>query len=81
MGLLNFSLLALVLSTLFALANTYPAPLQHQAEKSINVSGPIVAVKNGTIEGLVSETYGQDFFLGIPFATVRCPFPCLLPNP
>ena len=29
---------------------------------------PKVTVKNGTIEGLHSTTYNEDYFLGIPFA-------------
>ncbi|KAF9691276.1 hypothetical protein EKO04_010909 [Ascochyta lentis] len=29
---------------------------------------PIARVKNGTIEGLHSTSYNQDFFLGVPFA-------------
>jgi hypothetical protein len=29
---------------------------------------PTVRVKNGTIEGIHSSSYNQDFFLGVPFA-------------
>lgn len=32
------------------------------------LSGPIVTVKNGSIEGLHSTEWNQDFFLGIPYA-------------
>jgi carboxylesterase type B len=32
------------------------------------VAGPSVSVKNGTYVGIHSSVYGQDFFLGIPFA-------------
>jgi carboxylesterase type B len=31
-------------------------------------SGPTVTVKNGTINGVHSSSYNQDFFLGIPYA-------------
>lgn len=31
-------------------------------------ASPSVTVKNGTISGLHSSTYDQDFFLGVPFA-------------
>src|SRR3954454_22742311 len=31
-------------------------------------SAPTVTVKNGTIAGLHSATYNEDFFLGVPFA-------------
>ena len=29
---------------------------------------PTVQVRNGTLEGFHSSTYGQDFFLGVPYA-------------
>ncbi|KAF2477571.1 cholinesterase [Lindgomyces ingoldianus] len=32
------------------------------------ISPPSVTIKNGTLEGIHSGEYGQDFFLGIPFA-------------
>lgn len=31
-------------------------------------SSPTATVKNGTLEGLYSSTWDQDFFLGIPYA-------------
>jgi len=31
-------------------------------------SSPTVAVKNGTLKGLYSSEWDQDFFLGIPYA-------------
>jgi hypothetical protein len=31
-------------------------------------TGPTVSVENGTYEGVYSNTYDQDLFLGIPFA-------------
>jgi carboxylesterase type B len=31
-------------------------------------SAPTVTVKNGTISGVYSSTYNQDFFLGVPYA-------------
>ena len=30
--------------------------------------GPVVHVKNGSYLGIYSESFGQDFFLGIPYA-------------
>ena len=30
--------------------------------------GPSVQLKNGTVSGLHSSTYNQDYFLGVPFA-------------
>ena len=32
------------------------------------VASPTVAVKNGTLRGTTSTQWGQDFFLGIPYA-------------
>lgn len=31
-------------------------------------NAPTVTVKNGTLEGIYSEQYNQDYFLGVPFA-------------
>lgn len=31
-------------------------------------SSPVARVKNGTISGVHSPSYNQDFFLGVPFA-------------
>lgn len=39
-------------------------PTGHQSE----ASQPTVTVLNGTLRGVYSPEYGQDFFLGIPFA-------------
>lgn len=33
-------------------------------------SAPTVTVKNGTYSGTHSDEYGQDFFLGMPYAQV-----------
>ncbi|GME58085.1 Carboxylesterase [Neofusicoccum parvum] len=35
---------------------------------AVVAAGPTVTVKNGTLEGVHSPQYDQDFFLGIPFA-------------
>ena len=44
------------------------APTTNFQTKRATESAPTVTVKNGTLEGLHSDTYDQDFFLGIPFA-------------
>lgn len=31
-------------------------------------SVPTVAIKNGTVAGMHSSTYNEDFFLGVPYA-------------
>lgn len=41
------------------------APAQYSASNS---NTPTAAVKNGTISGSHSNTYNQDYFLGIPYA-------------
>lgn len=33
-------------------------------------NGPVVTVKNGSYSGIHSAEYGQDFFLGMPYAKV-----------
>jgi hypothetical protein len=33
-----------------------------------NVTGPTAQIKNGTLQGVYSPEYDQDFFLGIPYA-------------
>jgi len=33
-----------------------------------SAGSPTVTVKNGTVAGVHSSTYNQDFFLGVPFA-------------
>jgi carboxylesterase type B len=35
---------------------------------SVKISQPTVTVKNGTYAGVYSKQYGQDYFLGVPFA-------------
>jgi hypothetical protein len=35
---------------------------------------PTVRVKNGTYSGIYSPEYGQDFFLGMPYAQVNSNF-------
>ena len=35
---------------------------------SRRASSPTVSIKNGTVAGLHSSTYNQDFFLGVPYA-------------
>ncbi|KAL6703109.1 hypothetical protein ACN47E_010171 [Coniothyrium glycines] len=49
-----------IFCALIAVVHTYAAHDRHAA--------PSVRVKNGTLTGLYSPTYEQDFFLGIPFA-------------
>lgn len=46
-----------------ALAAPAPSP-----QGGYGSSSPTVTVKNGTLEGVHSEQYDQDYFLGIPFA-------------
>lgn len=36
--------------------------------KAPAVNGPVVQVRNGSLKGVYSTTYDQDFFLGVPFA-------------
>jgi carboxylesterase type B len=52
------SILAAVLAA--TVANAVPAVRR--------ASAPTVTVKNGTISGVHSSTYNQDFFLGVPYA-------------
>lgn len=52
----------LVGAGLLGLASAIP----HRRQGSTGT--PSVTVKNGTIEGLHSDTYNEDYFLGIPFA-------------
>lgn len=33
-----------------------------------SASSPVISVKNGTLQGVHSSEWGQDFFLGIPYA-------------
>lgn len=37
-------------------------------QSRVHGGSPTVSVKNGTISGLHSTTYNEDYFLGIPFA-------------
>jgi carboxylesterase type B len=34
----------------------------------VSASSPVVTIKNGTVQGLHSTEWNQDFFLGIPYA-------------
>lgn len=45
------------------------AARRHQRETSSN-NAPVATVKNGSYEGVYSAGYDQDFFLGMPYATV-----------
>lgn len=56
-------MIPLVLFGLFGSAVSLPASLS-----------PTVSVKNGTYSGVYSPQYDQDFFLGMPYAQVRCLF-------
>lgn len=40
-----------------------PSPARSQ-----NTSAPVVALRNGSYQGLYNEQYDQDFFLGMPYA-------------
>ena len=50
-----------IFASLLAVASAAPG-FRRQA------SGPTVQVKNGTISGVHSSTYNEDYFLGIPYA-------------
>ncbi|KAF2634452.1 alpha/beta-hydrolase [Massarina eburnea CBS 473.64] len=54
--------------SLFATAAVAVPYGTHRKFASNNTTGPTVTVKNGTLEGVHSEQYNQDYFLGIPFA-------------
>jgi carboxylesterase type B len=60
MAILNWLSLSLWASTALA------AP--HKSKQHRYPTSPTVTVKNGTLEGVHSTQYNQDFFLGIPFA-------------
>jgi len=51
----------------FAFASLF-AVGQAQAQQSMSCNAPTVTVGNGTYAGLYQPSYGQDYFLGIPFA-------------
>ncbi|KAF1962025.1 alpha/beta-hydrolase [Byssothecium circinans] len=57
-------------ASLFATAAVAVPYGTHSRANSAEASatGPVVTVKNGTLEGVHSEQYNQDYFLGIPFA-------------
>jgi hypothetical protein len=44
-------------------------------------AAPTATVKNGTYAGVRNAKYGQDFFLGMPFAQVCLVDHCTLPEP
>jgi carboxylesterase type B len=52
------TMLVTALLALFGVAAASPARLK----------APLANIKNGTISGVHSTSYNQDFFLGIPFA-------------
>jgi acetylcholinesterase len=52
---------SIVASLLCATSSAHPLSLR-------SGSAPTATVRNGTYEGLYSESYDQDFFLGIPYA-------------
>lgn len=54
-----------LLPALSFLGAALAAPTSYSASNS---STPTAVVKNGTISGRHSDTYNQDFFLGIPYA-------------
>lgn len=63
MAILNWLSLSLWAST------TLAAPHQFSKQDGYAYStSPTVTVKNGTLEGIHSNVYNQDYFLGIPFA-------------
>ncbi|EMD01294.1 hypothetical protein BAUCODRAFT_82446 [Baudoinia panamericana UAMH 10762] len=51
-------------------ASTVSSASAAPASSSTSTAGgaPAVTLKNGTVSGLHSSTYNQDFFLGVPFA-------------
>ena len=57
----SLQLLAFLACSLSTSAAPHGTPKQH-------TSSPIVEIKNGTIEGIHSSQYNQDYFLGIPYA-------------
>jgi hypothetical protein len=54
--------LSAALLSLSALGSTTPLNFTH------NPHSPTATIRNGTIIGLHSASYNQDFFLGVPFA-------------
>lgn len=57
----------LPVTTLLGLATAVPR-VQNAHRRQASPTSPIVTVKNGTISGVYSSTYDEDYFLGIPFA-------------
>ncbi|PSR76556.1 Alpha/Beta hydrolase protein [Coniella lustricola] len=69
------SVKTLLACSLLALCSVRAAPSsdaqthgRNSASTAAGVAGPTVTVKNGTLEGLYSTEYDQDFFLGIRYA-------------
>jgi carboxylesterase type B len=60
MAILNWLSLSLWSSIVLA------AP--YKSTQHCNDTSPTVTVRNGTLEGVYSSRYNQDYFLGIPFA-------------
>lgn len=59
-----------LLASLFTLASvTVAAPtVQKVMPRQVPAGSPMASTKNGSYYGVHSDTYKQDFFLGIPFA-------------
>jgi hypothetical protein len=46
------------------------------ARRGKSCKAPVATVKNGSYAGVHSAGYNQDFFLGMPYATVSAPSCC-----
>lgn len=61
--------------SLFVFATVHAGVATHRGSARDSVlrarSGPVVTVKNGSYEGIHSEEYDQDFFLGMRYSQVR----------
>ena len=54
---------------LISLASAVPhAQVPYRRQTATSYGTPSVTVKNGTLSGVHKSNYGQDYFLGIPFA-------------
>lgn len=82
----------LLAGSLLAFASVHAGVASHRGDargSSLRArSGPVVAVKNGSYEGVYSSDYDQDFFLGMRYSQVRatsgtlncgCCYSCLNP--
>lgn len=65
--------------SLLAFVSVHAAQRGHSRDTLVRQtasSPPVVTVKNGSIEGLYSPEYDQDFFLGMRYAQVRLSNSC-----